>query len=140
MRDIHRSSPNACSCRASCEVRWRSASLHLGCKIEDAETFHAVRRDRILIMDDSDVPEAECLDQRLHDLVIEVCMVPSEQRNFTAQVGAGHGGAVDAEDRSGRNGELGPIDSAPTWVAKFEKGVSARDHSREVIQFPREPR
>jgi hypothetical protein len=47
-----------------------SASFHLGRKIEDAEHFHSVWRDCILVVYDSDVPKTEGLDQSLHDLVM----------------------------------------------------------------------
>src|SRR5438309_3937833 len=48
----------------------KAASFHLGCEVENPKSFHAVSGDRILIMNDSDVPEAERLDQGLHDLVV----------------------------------------------------------------------
>src|SRR5579864_5971759 len=48
----------------------KSATLHFGCEIEHAEHLHAVRRDCILIMDDSDMAKTEGFNQCLHDLVM----------------------------------------------------------------------
>lgn len=47
-----------------------TASFHLGCEIENAEPFHAVRRDCILVVYDSDVAKSESLNQRLDNLVM----------------------------------------------------------------------
>lgn len=52
------------------ETNGKTTSLHLGCQIEDTERFHAVRRDCVLVVNDSDVAKAERLDQCLHDLMV----------------------------------------------------------------------
>ncbi len=48
----------------------KPAALHFGCEVENAEHLHAVWRDCILVVDDSDVTKPESLDQCLHDLVM----------------------------------------------------------------------
>lgn len=47
-----------------------AAALHLGCQIENPEGFHAIRRDRVLIVHDSDVAKPEGLDESLHNFVV----------------------------------------------------------------------
>jgi hypothetical protein len=47
-----------------------AASFHLGFEVENPKGFHAVWRDRVLVVDDSDVAKPEGLDKSLHDLVM----------------------------------------------------------------------
>jgi hypothetical protein len=47
-----------------------AASLHLGFEVENPGGFHAVRRDCVLIVHDSDVAKPEGLDESLHDFVV----------------------------------------------------------------------
>ena len=48
----------------------KSAPCHLGFEVENPKGFHAVWRDRVLVVDDADVAKPERLDQSLHDLVM----------------------------------------------------------------------
>ena len=43
----------------------KSAPCHLGCEVENPKGFHAVWRDRVLVVNDSDVAKPERLDQML---------------------------------------------------------------------------
>ena len=52
------------------ELGIQAAPFHLGCEVENPEGFHAVRRDRVLIVNDADVTKAKRLDQCLHYLVV----------------------------------------------------------------------
>ena len=47
-----------------------AAFCHLGCEIENTKNFHAVRRYRVFIVNDSDVAKTKRLDQGLHDFVM----------------------------------------------------------------------
>jgi hypothetical protein len=47
-----------------------ATSLHLGCEIENAERFHAIRRDCVFVVDHPDVAKSKCLDQGFHDLMM----------------------------------------------------------------------
>jgi hypothetical protein len=47
-----------------------AASFHLGFEVENPKGFHAVWRDRVLVVDDSDGAKPEGLDKSLHDLVM----------------------------------------------------------------------
>src|SRR5581483_11832860 len=47
-----------------------AASLHLGCEIKNSEHLHAVGRYCVFVVDNSDVPEPERLDESLDDLVM----------------------------------------------------------------------
>ena len=47
-----------------------AAPLHLHIEVENPKGLHAVRRDCVLVVDDSDVAKAKRFDQRLHDLVV----------------------------------------------------------------------
>src|SRR5215469_5114094 len=44
----------------------KAAPLHLGCKVEDAEHLHAIRRYCIFVMDDSDVAKSKGFNQCPH--------------------------------------------------------------------------
>jgi hypothetical protein len=48
----------------------KSETFYFGCKIEHAEHLHPIGRYRVLVVDDSDVAEAEGFDQGLDDLVM----------------------------------------------------------------------
>jgi hypothetical protein len=47
-----------------------TAPCHLGFEVENPKGFHAVWRDRVLVVDDTDVAKPERLDQGLHDLMV----------------------------------------------------------------------
>ena len=47
-----------------------TASFHLGCEVENPKGFHAIRRDCVLIVHDSDVAKPEGLDESLHNFVV----------------------------------------------------------------------
>ncbi len=70
------------------------APLHLGFEIENAEDFHAIRRHRVLVVDNADVAKAKRLNQSLHDFVVRDrtvsfgCRWCGHQRQFFAANGA----------------------------------------------------
>src|ERR1700688_1273970 len=57
-------------CRHNRGVGIQTAPCHLGFEVENPKGFHAVWRDRILVVNDTDVAKAKRLDQCLHDLVM----------------------------------------------------------------------
>jgi hypothetical protein len=52
------------------EADGKTASFHLGFEVENPKGLHAIRRHCVLVVDDSDVPKPESLDQGLYDLVV----------------------------------------------------------------------
>src|SRR6266852_4981781 len=69
-RAYQRLGRGAKTCRASCGCQSRTASFHLGLKVEHTKHLHAVERDRVLLIHYADVAKAEGFNQCLNDDVM----------------------------------------------------------------------